>query len=59
MTRPMRHAVHLLGLGLTCFALATAAPLVAACDEDDTVGERIDEAGEEIGDEIDDHTDDR
>jgi hypothetical protein len=35
-----------------------AAPFVAACDDPDTIGEQIDEAGEEIGDEIDDHTDD-
>jgi hypothetical protein len=46
-----------LRVALAAVALAGAGPLVAACDDDDTVGEKIDEAGEEIGDEIDDHTD--
>ena len=46
-----------LRVALTAVALAGASPWIAACDDDDTVGEKIDEAGEEIGDEIDDHTD--
>jgi hypothetical protein len=50
MRKPLR-------IALAAVALASAAPGLAACDDDDTVGEKIDEAGEEIGDEIDDHTD--
>ena len=30
--------------------------MITACDEPDTVGEQVEEAGEEIGDEIDDAT---
>jgi len=47
-----------LRIAFAALALAGAAPVVAACDDPDTVGEQIDEAGEEIGDEIDDKTDD-
>jgi predicted small secreted protein len=50
MKKPLRVA-------LAAVAIAAASPLFAACDDNDTVGEKIDEAGEEIGDEIDDHTD--
>jgi hypothetical protein len=50
MTKPLRVA-------LVAVALAGASPWLAACDDDKTVGEQIDEAGEEVGDEIDDHTD--
>jgi hypothetical protein len=46
-------------LAVASALLATAAPWIAACDDPDTVGEKIEEAGEEIGDEIDDHTDDK
>jgi hypothetical protein len=40
-------------------ALASAGGALTACDDDDTVGEKIDEATEEIEDEIDDATDDK
>lgn len=51
MRKPLR-------IALAAVALASAAPGLVGCDDDDeTVGEKIDEAGEEIGDEIDDHTD--
>lgn len=38
-------------------ALVVGAPAWVACDDQDSLGDRVDEAGEEIGDEIDDHTD--
>ncbi len=45
-------------LALATALLVGAGPGLVACDDDETVGEKIDEAGEEIADEIDDHTDD-
>lgn len=50
MKRPLR-------IALVAVAFTTASPWLAACDDNDTMGEKIDEAGEEVGDEIDDHTD--
>jgi predicted small secreted protein len=47
-----------LRIAFAALALASAAPVMAACDDPDTIGEEIDEAGEEIEDEIDDRTDD-
>ena len=47
-----------LRIAFAALALAGAAPVMAACDDPDTIGEEIDEAGEEIEDEIDDRTDD-
>ena len=66
---PTRHAaqgrpqigetdMRILHLALATALLASAAPWLAACDDPDTVGEKIEETGEEIGDEIDDRTDD-
>lgn len=45
-------------VALAALAMSATSPWIVACDDDDeTVGEKIDEAGEELGDEIDDHTD--
>jgi hypothetical protein len=45
---------------LAAALLLSAAPVFVACnDDEETIGEKVDEAGEEIGDEIDDHTRDR
>ena len=51
MRKPLRVA-------LAALLLASAGPVLVACQREETLGDKIDEAGEEIGDEIDDHTDD-
>lgn len=43
---------------MAALALGSAPLALAACDDDDSIGDRVEEAGEELGDEIDDHTDD-
>ena len=49
----MRRTAFLTALAL---ALAGSLPLLGACEGDDSLGDRMEEAAEEVEDEVDDRT---